>query len=237
MIYNRVGEKHVNMQGCGMEIIFYISAKDCTIRFDDGTIIEHVRYEHIKNKQIRNPNCPNVYGIGYVGIGCYKTKFEGKDTKIYTRWHGMFKRCYASNTGESYKDCFVDERWHNFQNFAKWYEDNFKLHMRGWQLDKDILLKRNKIYSPTTCCFVPQIINSIFIKNNNRRGDLPIGVGKHQRKMIATVYKYGKKNYLGTYDTIEEAFQSYKVAKESYIVEVAEEWKHFFGVKSLSNIN
>ena len=56
MIYNRVGEKHVNMQGCGMEIIFYISAKDCTIRFDDGTIIEHVRYEHIKNKQIRNLN-------------------------------------------------------------------------------------------------------------------------------------------------------------------------------------
>ena len=34
-----------------------------------------------------------------------------------------------------------------------------------------------------------------------------------------------KKRHLGSFDTPEEAFQAYKVAKESHIKEIADKWK------------
>ena len=50
--------------------------------------------------------------------------------------------------------------------------------MGGWELDKDILVKGNKIYSPDTCCFVPKEVNTVFTKRQSKRGDYPIGVIK-----------------------------------------------------------
>ena len=38
------------------------------------------------------------------------------------------------------------------------------------------LVHGNKIYSPSTCIFVPQRINTLFVKKDMNRGDLPIGV-------------------------------------------------------------
>lgn len=60
LLYNRIGEKHVNNQGCTMEVICYRQSDDIDIRFEDGTIIEHKRYTHFKQGKIRNPN----YRIG-----------------------------------------------------------------------------------------------------------------------------------------------------------------------------
>ena len=36
---------------------------------------------------------------------------------------------------------------------------------------------------------------------------------------------YSKLKYLGRYNTPEQAFLAYKIAKESYIKEVAEKWR------------
>lgn len=43
--------------------------------------------------------------------------------------------------------------------------------------------------------------------------------------IYAEMFKYNKGVYLGNFDTIEKAFQAYKVAKEAYIKEVADKWK------------
>ena len=51
-------------------------------------------------------------------------------------------------------------------------DDNGRL----YHLDKDILVKGNKVYSPETCCFVPQEINSLLVTSVRSRGDQPIGV-------------------------------------------------------------
>jgi hypothetical protein len=95
-------------------------------------------------------------------------------------------------------------------------------------LDKDILFKGNKIYSPETCCFVPNEINVLLCKNDSKRGKMPIGV--YERKMV-NGYKYvayvnnTKKHFhLGTFDTPKEAFQAYKSAKEAYIKEMATQY-------------
>jgi hypothetical protein len=81
----------------------------------------------------------------------------------------MMMRCYSlkwSSKFPTYKDCIVDERWHNFQIFGEWFEENY---VEGFELDKDILGKSSKIYSPETCCFVPQEINLMFTKRLERK--------------------------------------------------------------------
>jgi hypothetical protein len=98
-------------------------------------------------------------------------------------------------------------------------------------LDKDILYKNNKVYSPDTTIFVPERINILFTKTNATRGQCPIGVyyKKKNKKFVAQVSKLKneqsntkQQEYLGLYDTPAEAFEVYKKAKESYIKEVAD---------------
>lgn len=95
-------------------------------------------------------------------------------------------------------------------------------------LDKDILIKGNRIYGPDTCIFVPNRINALFTKSNSSRGLYPIGVSIHQGHYKAHMSKIinGKKQmkYYGKYDTPEQAFECYKQIKEEYIKEVAEEY-------------
>jgi len=97
-------------------------------------------------------------------------------------------------------------------------------------IDKDILIKNNKIYSPDTCIFVPNKINSLFTKRQNSRGNFQIGVSIPDKQYIT--YKAelnignGRKKYIGNYQTPEEAFQAYKIAKEEYIKQVADEYKN-----------
>ena len=103
--------------------------------------------------------------------------------------------------------------------------------MQGWHLDKDILIKGNKIYSPETCCFVPQEVNILFIKNSKRREGLPIGVYKQKNSFVAHLSKGKEQIYLGSFSTIEECFQAYKIAKEEYIKEMADKWKPLIHLK------
>ena len=172
---------------------------------------------------------PSVLGIGYKGDGRFNTSINGKHTKIYQSWKGMLQRCYSTKSFKR-NPCYVDkkvcEEWHNFQNFAEWMEKNYNPEiMEGWHLDKDILIKGNKIYSPETCCFVPPEINYLFVRNSGDR-EYPIGVTYKENAFRATLNKKDKSYHIGRFKTPEEAFQAYKTAKENYIKEVAEEWKN-----------
>ena len=166
-----------------------------------------------------------IYGVGYLGIGLYNTQ----NKKAYSVWMSMLKRCYSKKFQElqpTYKKCFVDEYWHNFQNFAEWFNKSYSSEiMTGWQLDKDLLLKGNKIYTSETCCFVPHEINSLFTGRNSKRGVFPIGVSIKRSKYQANINIGEITKYLGTFNNPEEAFQAYKTAKEKHIKEVADKWK------------
>lgn len=91
-------------------------------------------------------------------------------------------------------------------------------------MDKDLLFRGNKVYSPVTCCFVPPEINKIILKRQRRRGEYPIGVHKQRNSFLALLHRYGKQEYIGTYSTPEEAFSAYKQEKEAYIKEVAKKY-------------
>ena len=150
----------------------------------------------------------------------------------------MLKRCYNSyclNKQPTYTDCYVCELWHCYQNFAKWYEKEiYECKDEKMCLDKDILIKGNKIYSPETCVFVPNRINVLFTKSNKIRGEYPIGVNYCKRgnklQVNCNIYENGKKKqkHLGYFPLNKpfQAFTCYKEFKENYIKQVADEYKN-----------
>lgn len=167
---------------------------------------------------------PKIYNIGYLGIGKYT---GGSKNKIYRTWYNMFQRCYCEKylkKNKTYIGCSVDERWHNFQVFAEWYEQNY---IYGFVLDKDILVKGNKIYGPDTCCFVPSQINKLFVNRKTMRTNLPIGVhyNKINNNYNVKLTLFSKTIYGGTYNTIEEAFNKYCEIKKQNIFDVVNVYK------------
>lgn len=85
--------------------------------------------------------------------------------------------------------------------------------------------KRNKkVYSPSTCVFVPERINIMLTKCDSHRGNLKIGVSKNGNSFIAEVSKMNERVYIGCFKTEDEAFQAYKREKEKYIKEVADDY-------------
>lgn len=228
---DRTNEIGYNNNGEEMRIIRYANRTDIDVQFTkDCTVVEHRRYKDFEAGSIRNPMTPTVYGVGFIGVGDYKTSDgNGKFTKCYITWHNMLRRCYDPNFHKNeptYENCTVDEKWHNFQVFAEWYYSHFyEIEGQIMNLDKDIVCKGNKVYSADTCVFVPQRINSLFAKSNKTRGKYPIGVCKKGNKFQAKLNKDNETIHLGAYDTPEEAFLAYKEHKELYIKEVAEEYK------------
>ena len=229
---DRTGEVGYNNNNEKMIIVRYDYSRDIDVQFEDGTIVEHREYKDFKKGQIKNPMTPSFYGIGFIGIGDFKTCDEnGKHTKCCRTWVGMLQRCYDPKYQEkqpTYKGCTVTKEWWNFQVFAEWYYKHYYEfgNNERMELDKDILKKANKVYSPDACVFVPQCINKLFIKNDKTRGKYPIGVNKKGNKYVAHLSKgNGKVIHLGTFTTANEAFLIYKEAKEQYIKEVAEEYK------------
>lgn len=123
------------------------------------------------------------------GIGINNSPFVTNPVGLlrhpaYQYWKSMLTRCACIKLKErepSYKEVTCCEEWLYFTNFAKWFKDNY---IKGWQLDKDILVKDNRIYAPDTCIFIPQEIN-LFISIKRGNSKLPIGVQEQNNKFIA----------------------------------------------------
>lgn len=166
-----------------------------------------------------------IYGKGIYNKCDYTSRKNGKKTDVYNCWIAMLQRCYDPNflnKHPSYIDCTVCEDWLDFKKFTEWFEKNY---IKGFQLDKDILIKGNKTYSPDTCCFIPQEININIIKPFNIR-NLPLGVYKHYNKYVSYIKENKVRKYIGSFNTIEEASNSYVIAKQKQLKELAEKYKN-----------
>lgn len=159
-----------------------------------------------------------VCGVGMNDV------YGAKKTIAWRRWESMLIRCYGKNITRplpTYEDCRVCDEWLIFSNFKKWFDENY---IKGFDLDKDILYPNNKIYSPQTCCFIPQEINTLVLNRGRDRGTCPIGVSKQGNKFQAKININGKNKYIGLFDTKEEAFDAYKYEKEKHIKEKATDY-------------
>ena len=230
----RLGE--VGTMNCGeiAIIVNYANRNDITVQFKTTGELVKTTYQNFKNGKIKSRFTPSICGIGIIGNE-KKIDENGNTIKSYSVWHNMLMRCYSDKYQKqrpTYKDCCVCEEWHNYSNFKKWYDNNYyEIEGERMDLDKDILVKGNKIYSPNTCVFTPQNINKLFIKSNKIRGKYPIGVyfNKNANKFIAQCNTFyngkRKRKILGYYNTIEDAFEVYKKFKEANIKQIADEYK------------
>ena len=221
-----LGEVKYNRYGTPMKIVRFGSKVDIDVMFMDehNYIATHVMYQNFKKGNMKNPFDKSVCGIGYLGVGNYLTKENGRSTQVYSVWHDMIGRCYDETRCEKYdayyEICRVCQEWQCFSTFADWFEENKYEYDGRLHLDKDILYPGNKIYSPYTCVLVPQRINMLFTNKANDRG-LPNGITRQGNRYLA---KYNH-HELGTYATVEEAYSVYAKEKEKNIKQVADEYK------------
>jgi len=175
-----------------------------------------------------------VHGVGYHPAHNRKdiSEYISNNDSEYATWIQMLRRCYSDaykSKNPSYVGCSVCKEWHNFQNFAEWCK-NHEFHGMGYHLDKDILFKGNKLYSPETCCFVPREINNLFNSRASARGEYPIGVSVNKADKRANMFRanigVGRKlKNLGYFNTANEAHKAYCIGKKNYVREVALKWK------------
>lgn len=165
-----------------------------------------------------------IYGVG---INDIDVPLSYKNQKSYHVWRQILFRCYSKKGLEkrkTYRGCTVCEEWHKFSNFKKWFDEKY---IEGWCIDKDILSHPNKkIYSPDTCCFVPNEINVLFNRHQSQRSKTGImGVQFFRNKYYVYISKHGENKLRGIFDNIDDAKNFYKKEREKYIREVANEWK------------
>ena len=212
------------------KILKYNDTANVEIQFLKTGYETTVRLTNIRNGNVKDPYVPSVCGVGILGTK-YLSAVNGRNTKEYNLWQSMLKRCYNSTYKKkqpTYEGCEVSDNFKCYEYFYEWCHSQIGFGVEGWHLDKDLLVKGNKVYSETTCVFLPSEINMVLVKCTASRGEYLIGVSWYSKSktFIAQVNKNkGKPENLGYFKTELEAFNAYKVAKESFIKEQAEKWK------------
>lgn len=169
-----------------------------------------------------------TYGIGFNSRRKHKTRINKKITGSYQAWSSMMERCYSTEyqkRNPTYIGCTVDVCFHDFQDFADWYESQEHKSL-GYHLDKDLLILNNKVYSLDTCQLVPSEINTLLSDCSAARGVYPQGVCLHNQsgRYLANIRINGIKKSLGLFDCPNKAHQVYKEAKERHVKNKALEW-------------
>lgn len=162
-----------------------------------------------------------IQGIGINDAGYPVTQHKVVDGKLvqtwfcpfYARWHVMFKRAYSKayqSLYTTYVGCSVCDEWIYFTNFKAWMQTQ---DWEGKQLDKDLLVKGNKVYSPETCVFIEQNINKFMSEKPNRVQELPTGVSwdkksnKYRAQCVSVTT--GKQTNLGWFDSPDEGHKAW----------------------------
>jgi hypothetical protein len=160
------------------------------------------------------------------GVGEYWDTVDGIRTPEYSTWKSIFYRSYSKAYLENkptYVGCTVSPEWHCFQDFGVWTSGKIGWGLQDWQIDKDLLIKGNKVYGPDVCVMLPRKLNMLLVNRANARGSLPIGASKGRKEGC---YRGSYKDFEGNshsqgFNSPEEAFMFYKINKERVIQEAA----------------
>ena len=139
----------------------------------------------------------------------------------YTKWLSMLKRCYYDKyqkTQHTYIGCSVCDEWLTFSNFKSWMET------QDWEdkeLDKDLLVYQNKVYSPETCCFIMKKLNAFLLTTKASRGSFPLGVDYCKGKYRSSSHYGGKQIHLGYFNNPKDAHRAWQKAKAALAFDLA----------------
>lgn len=166
------------------------------------------------------------------GFGTMDVKIIGgvKENPHYGTWSRMIERCYSNSSlsrHPQYMGVTVCEEWAKFSNFQDWAIENY---VEGWALDKDMIDLRGVVYSPETCCYLPQELNKAILDSFAMRSKWGTGVWykKPSRKMTSErkrpfIAEINNKK-IGQYRTPEEAHKKWQSAKVEQLIFLAKSW-------------
>ena len=212
------------------KVLKYNDKKNVEIQFLNTGFKAVVELGSIRKGEVKDRYSPSVFGVGIIGAK-YPVSEGGIHTKDYVLWKSMLQRCYSTvykKKYPTYEGCEVSDNFKSYEYFYEWCQNQFGFGVDGFELDKDLLVKGNKVYSEDSCVFLPQEINKVLTKRDNIRGKYLIGVSWHKRDKAfkAMVNKNkGRSEWLGYFKTEIEAFNAYKTAKEAFVKEQANKWK------------
>ena len=224
-----VGKVCKSLNSGDFKVLKYNDARNVEIQFLSTGYCKVAEMKEVRNGNIKDPYLPSVCWVGVVGTK-YPSSESRRNTKEYKLWKSMLTRCYSDTYKKkhsTYEGCEVSDNFKSYEYFYEWCNSQIGF-KDGFHLDKDLLIKGNKVYSENTCIFIPKEINSLLTKSTASRGKHLIGVNwnKKNKAFIAQVSKNKRKQeYLGSFNTETEAFNAYKKAKEYFIKEQAEKWK------------
>lgn len=167
-------------------------------------------------------------------------EYENKATAAaYKVYNGIRSRCGNTadkeHVGRCYDNVTMCKEWFDDPKaFVKWYfEHYYEVEGESMAVDKDLFNDGSNMYSPETCCLLPQGLNS-FIANCKKHyfGDeeenaLPMGVQRTRDGYCSeiTLSSTGEKIRLSEWSTPEEAFAEYKIMKQADIKLTAARYK------------
>lgn len=158
-------------------------------------------------------------GINDVEFACQPI-INGKRIRLkaYSCWVDLLKRAFNAAEKErypTYLNTTVSEDWVVFSNFLSWFNKNYSA---GMVLDKDLILRGNKIYSQDTCLFIPAEINGFLAVTN--KSTLPVGVSTNGNKFGSRIRKENELKFLGNFNTPESAHMAWQLAKIEHAKEL-----------------
>lgn len=175
----------------------------------------------MKNVGMKNLGKPNYKAKHLVlGRGINDLNICVLGNKCYEIWHSILQRTVNEkhkSSHKAYKDASICDEWLLLSNFKKWFDVHY---VEGFCIDKDILGLNSKVYSPDTCCMIPNEINASITREKFKR-ELPMGVMKYKDKFKAVC----RLKWLGIFDTAEDAHNAYLKEKKNRIIEMANKWK------------
>lgn len=218
----KVGNVYESRKFGPMEVTHLNGSRDVGVTFlNTGTVVTNLQKGNVIRGAVKDFGCATVEGVGYLG-----TSRKVSSLPAYHCWKHMLVRCYSENyhsTRGTYRDCSVEKSWHNFTTFESWFDENY---VEGYHLDKDLLEQGNRVYSKTTCCFIPDYLNSLIVERVKVEEGGTVGVTKRKKK--------GTEEFNGLYNVqiagsflmrtrdLKEAGDNYKDFKKLLFEEAAD---------------
>lgn len=176
----------------------------------------------LKKGSLKDKQAPSILGFGIVGEDIPSR--GGIQDRAYGAWHSMLQRCLCENTQRKYPTyigCTVHDDWRYYQNFKKWFYSQVGSDMSDYQLDKDLLVRGNTLYSPETCCLLPRSINNYLSLLPVYGCTQSISFKTRTKQYMAVTSQKRDKINLGDYRTYKEAFIALKTFKQDKMKEFA----------------
>lgn len=146
---------------------------------------------------------------------------------IYRTWKEVLRRCLSDSHKQNhptYLGVSACEEWRMFSAFRAWMVQQ---DYAGKHIDKDLLVKGNRVYSPDLCVFIPQALNNFIGVRSDRRGIWPLGVNFDSsngmlRAQCSNPFT-GKKENLGLFHDPDEAHEAWRKRKHELACVYAEQ--------------